>query len=127
MRIAFCRLLHGVVVSRSVLQAEGLGFDPRQRYEPHKLINIVIKDLLFFRTNQVSSVYELYIKSWYINNDSSDDIHPTAVTCADHAIIKTYQTQLVDMFLLFSYHFHSHHLSISRMDKTHRKQKQHKK
>ena len=38
-----CRLLNGVVVSRSALQAEGLGFDPRQRHEPHKLIYLVNK------------------------------------------------------------------------------------
>ena len=29
--------LADVVDSRSALQAEGLGFDPRQRHEPHKL------------------------------------------------------------------------------------------
>ena len=32
------RLLNGVVVSRSALQAEGLGFNPRRRLEYHKLI-----------------------------------------------------------------------------------------
>ena len=30
------------MVSRSALQAEGLGFDPRQRHEPHKLIYLAI-------------------------------------------------------------------------------------
>ena len=32
-----CRLLNGVVDSRSALQAEGLEFNPRPRHESHKL------------------------------------------------------------------------------------------
>ena len=34
--------LAGVVDSRSALQAEGLGFDYRQRHEPHKLIYLIV-------------------------------------------------------------------------------------
>ena len=36
-------LPNSVVDSTSALQAEGRGFDPRQRHEPHKLIYLVHK------------------------------------------------------------------------------------
>ena len=40
-----CRLPNGEVDSTSALQAEGLGFDPHQRHEPHKLI--YLKNIIF--------------------------------------------------------------------------------
>ena len=45
--------MNGVVVSRSALQAEGLGFDPRQRLEPHKL-NFLVYKLVSYKETFVS-------------------------------------------------------------------------